>query len=252
MRLRTYTLCALTLFLLASSALPAEAPEEFLVANRFYEEKDFASAIRLYESVLNQGLESSALYFNLGNAYFKNGDLGYAVLYYMKARRLSPDDADIRQNLRFARQYSRVQMEGVQLNPINTFFSSIVDSYRLSFMAWVSSLLFVLLMLILIVRFGVGMNNSAIRAGIILVLLLVVVTSGLTTFKYRRDYLARRAVIVSEESPVLTGPSPQSDVELEGAPGLIVEILDQTGDYYHVLFENKRRGWINRDLVAVI
>lgn len=238
--------------LVAFTALRAEPPEEFRMANKFYEEKDFGSAIRLYESIIRQGLESPALYFNLGNAYFKNGDLGYAVLYYMKARRLSPDDADIRQNLEFAQQYSRVQMEGVQLNPINTFFSSIIDRYRLNFLAWVSSLFFVLLVLVLIVRFGIGMNNSAIRAGIVLGLLLVVIASGLTTFKYRQDYLTQRGVIVSEASPVLTGPSPQSDVELDGAPGLVVEILDESGDYYNVLFENKRRGWINKDLVAVI
>ncbi len=252
MKVNRFMLIVLTLTALSASASPGEAPEEFEMANKFYRDKDFHSAIRLYESVLNQGLESPALYFNLGNAYFKNGDLGYAVLYYMKARRLSPEDPDIRQNLQFARQFSRVQMEGVQLNPINTFFTSFVDRYRLGFLAWVSSLFFVLLMVILIIRFGVGIQNPAVRIGIIMGLVLVLITSGLTAFKYRQDFLTQRAVIVAEESPVLTGPSPQSDVELEGAPGLVVDILDESGDYYNVLFENKRRGWIRKDLVAVI
>jgi hypothetical protein len=59
-------------------------------------------------------------------------------------------------------------------------------------------------------------------------------------------------VIVAEEAPVTTGPSPQSDLELQGAPGLIVEIVGETPDYYNVLFENKRRGWLKKDLVAEI
>lgn len=252
MRTKSLVIIILLALLAPGAARAAETPEEFQMANKFYEDKDYASAIRLYESVVNQGFESSAIYFNLGNAYFKSGDLGYATLYYMKAKRLSPGDEDIRQNLEFARQFARVQMEGVELNPINTLFSSLVGQYRLSFLAWVSSAFFVLLMLLLIVRWGLGLVNPGIRAGLILALILVVVSSGLTAFKYRQDYLTRRAVIVAEESPVLTGPSEQSDVELDGAPGLIVEILEESGNYYSVLFENKRRGWIKKELVAEI
>lgn len=241
------------LLLMSASLLGADkSPDEFVAANKFYEEKDYASAIRLFESIINQGNESAEVYFNLGNAYFKSGDLGYAVLYYTKARRLSPADEDIRHNLEFARRFSRVQMEGVQLNPINTFFDSLVDSYRLDFLAWVSSAFFVLFFLILVVRYGIGMNNPLIRIGIVVSLIFLLITSALTTFKYRQDFLARRAVIVAEDSQVHTGPSDQSEIELEGAPGLIVQIVDESGEYYNVLFENKRRGWIQKDLVAEI
>lgn len=234
------------------SAWSADASEEFAQANKFYEERDFSSAIRLYQSVLAQGKESAAVFFNLGNAYFKNGDLGHAVLYYMKAKRLSPDDDDIRHNLEFARRFSTVQMEGVELNPINTFFISIVDKHRLATMAWLSSALFVLFVVVLILRFGVGLTGPALRVAFTLSLILVLLSSALTTFKYRVDYLNRRAVILADESPVLTGPSEQSDVELQGAPGLIVQILEESDGYYRVLFENKRRGWISKDLVAEI
>ena len=62
-------------------APPASAQsEEFAMANSFYEDKDFGSAIRLYHSILDRDLESATLHFNLANAYFKSGDLGHAVL----------------------------------------------------------------------------------------------------------------------------------------------------------------------------
>ncbi len=230
----------------------ADIADEFRMANQFYEEKDYESAIRMYESILSQDRESAAIYFNLGNAYFKTGDLGHAVLHYSKARRLQPDDEDIRHNLSFARQFSLVQMEGVELNPIHTFFASLVDQYRFGYMAWLSSAIFLVLMVLLILRFGLGMANPVMKGAIIVSLLLLLVSAGLTSFKYRVDYLTRRAVIIAEDSPVLTGPSEQSDIELEGAPGLTVEILDETSEYYSVLFENKRRGWIKKDLVAEI
>lgn len=83
-------------------------------------------------------------------------------------------------------------------------------------------------------------------------LVLMVVSAGLTTFKYRHDYGTDRGIIIADESEVYTGPSEQSDVELEGAPGLVVEIIGQSNGFYNVLFENKRRGWIKKELVAEI
>lgn len=242
----------LLLALVALTSLAMAQDDEFAMANKFYEDKDFDSAIRLYESTLNQGYESAPLYFNLGNAYFKKGDLGHAILNYIKARRLDPTDDDIAHNLEFARRFSRIQMEGVQLNPIEAFLSSLVANYHLNSLAWISSLFFILFVGVLIVRYGLGFNSSLVRSGLVIGLILVVITSGLTTFKYRHEYLTRRGVIVAEESTVYTGPSEQSDVELEGAPGLVVEILDENNDYYNVLFENKRRGWVKKSIIAEI
>ena len=248
--LLTVSLCLLPAVLFVSAT--TAQTDEFAMANEFYQNKDYSSAVRLYLSVLNQGGESANLYFNLGNAYFKEGDLGHAVFYYLKARRLSPDDQDIVHNLEFVRQFSRVQMEGVELNPIRTFFTGLVEGHRLGALAWLSSVLFILFVLILCVRFGLGFNNSLVRLGAVVSLVLLLASSGLTTFKYRSDYLTRRAVIIAEDANVHTGPSDQSEVELEGAPGLIVEIISETVDHYDVLFENKRRGWIKKDQVAVL
>jgi tetratricopeptide (TPR) repeat protein len=253
--LRSWIMTALVLLvlLLNGPAVSAEEPaDKFGRANELYEQKEYDSAVQAYTKIINEGTESASLYFNLGNAYFKKGDLGNAILYYLRAKRLDPSDEDIVGNLEFARQFSRVQMEGVQLNPINSFLISLVDPYRIDGLAWASSGCFVLFFLFLIIRFGLGISNPGVRVGIMLSLVLLVVSTSLTTFKYRYEFLTRRGVIVAEEAPVKTGPSEQSDIELQGAPGLIVEILAETDDYYNVLFENKRRGWIEKHLVAEI
>lgn len=241
----------LVLGLVLPSCLHAQR-DEFDMGNKFYEDKDFSSAVRMYTSALNQGYESAPLYFNLGSAYFKSGDLGRATLFLMKARRLDPSDEDIIQNLEFARQFSRVQMEGVQLNPVYSFFESVVDPYRLASLAWLSSALFIMTMLLLIIRLGLAFRNAVIRIGLTICLTILVVSSALTSFKYHHDHIIRRAVIVAEETPVMSGPSEQSEIELQGSPGLVVEILSERDDYYNVLFENKRRGWIRTHLVAEI
>lgn len=250
LKLLLLTLIAVAALSGTVSAQAADIDEEFEAANEFYEDKEYANAIRLYQSILDSGVESAPLYFNLANAYFKEGDLGHAVLYYLKAERLDPSDQDIRHNLEFARQFSQVQMAGVPLNPITGLLNQMVGGYKLSTLGWISSLFFILLIGSLIWRFGLGNRTVLVKTLTIVSLVLVVAAGSLTTYKYYSDYFIRRAVIVAEEAPVHTGPSDRSDVELEGAPGLVVEIVGEDDGFYDVIFENNRRGWIKKDLVA--
>lgn len=242
----------LTLLWLGAASVISSTKEEFARANEQYQNKQYDAAVAGYQSILRQGYESAPLYFNLANAYFKKGDLGHAIFNYLKARRIDPTDDDIKSNLEFARKLTSVKLEGVALNPVSNLLESITSSRRLNTLAWMSSLLFILVIVILIIRYGFGIKSSLIKPALVIALVALIGSSYLTTFKYRHDYLTRRAVIVAAQSEVRTGPSEQSDLELQGEPGLVVEILAETGEYYNVLFENQRRGWIKKELVAVI
>jgi len=237
---------------LSSAIASVEQPVEFEEGNSYFADQQFGEAIAAYETVLQQGVESASLYYNLGNAHFKNGDLGRAILNYLRAQRLEPGNPDINHNLEFAQQFSRVQMEGVTLNPINSTMTAIVAPYRLEMMAWVSSGFFVAMILLMLVRFGFGNRSSVVRVPMIVLVILLLVTAGLTTIKYRNEYLTRRAVVVAEECPVLNGPSARAEVEFQGSPGLVLVILEESDEYYSVLFENQRQGWIHKDLVAEV
>ncbi len=250
-RLFIILLFAVMMIPVCSTWSSESAAEQFVMANKFYEEKDFASAVRLYEAALKQGVESATLYYNLGNAYFKTGDIGHAILNYLRAKRLAPSDEDINHNLEFVRQFSRVQMEGVALNPINSFLNRIVAPYRLTTLAWITSAIFILFCVMLMLRLGIGYSGTFIRTSTVVLLVLLLIAGGLTTFKYRTDYITERAVIV-KETEVLNGPTDKADIEFQGTPGLIVEIISESGDYYDVLFENKRRGWILKDDVEKV
>ena len=88
--------------LLAPQALSAQA-EIFEQGNQLYQEGDFTGAIEAYEAVRAAGFASPALYYNLGNAYFKSGDLGRSILEWERALVNSPSDPDARANLELAR-----------------------------------------------------------------------------------------------------------------------------------------------------
>ena len=73
-------------------------------ANQLYVSGHYGEAARIYEQELARGVQDSAIYFNLGNAYFQQGDMGRAVLNLQRAAELAPRDDDIQANLELARQ----------------------------------------------------------------------------------------------------------------------------------------------------
>ena len=91
------------------SSFAQEAAEKtpgaiFYQANIYYQEGKFDAAIKSYEKLIDLGLESGNIYYNLGNSYFKKGELGLAVLNYERAKVLMPNDSDLRSNYDFALQ----------------------------------------------------------------------------------------------------------------------------------------------------
>src|ERR1700761_3639295 len=74
--------------------------------NALYNKAKYAEALKAYQQVADAGYQSAALYFNMGNASYKNGDIPSALLYYQKAQKLSPGDEDINFNIRFVNQHT--------------------------------------------------------------------------------------------------------------------------------------------------
>ncbi len=245
---RYFALLAIVIF--AGKAYSAVS-DDFSKANEYYSAKSYDSALTVYQSIERTGVESAELNFNIGNCYFKSGDIGRAVVYYLRAKRLSPSDDDINANLAFAKGFSRIQMEGVELNPVRTFIEGILDPLTLNLLGWVSSGCFILFVLLLLFRFGLGWTAVS-QSAIVFSVILLVGSALSTTFKYRNDYLTKRGVVVSEDAPVLSEPTSQAQTELHGSPGLVVEILGASGDYYNVLFENKRRGWVAKSHLEIV
>ena len=76
-------------------------------ANTAYINSDYHRAIDAYRQLILRGYASDKLYYNLANAYFKVGRYGKAILYYNRALRLAPGDADIRYNLDVANTFTK-------------------------------------------------------------------------------------------------------------------------------------------------
>src|SRR5262245_116432 len=76
---------------------------DFDSANKLYAQGRFPEAAAAYEKLLQSGVSSPVIYFNLGNAFFKSGETGRAIAAFRQAGHLAPRDPDIQANLQFVR-----------------------------------------------------------------------------------------------------------------------------------------------------
>lgn len=88
---------------LLNPKVPAD-PATVDAANQLYVAGHYDEAARIYEQEVARGVQDSAVYYNLGNAYYQQGDMGRAVLNLQRAAQLDPRDEDIQANLALARQ----------------------------------------------------------------------------------------------------------------------------------------------------
>ncbi len=109
-------------------------------AQKAYEKQQYKTAIVHYERILASGQSSANLYFNIGNAYYKDNQLGKAIYYYELARKLSPGDEDIKTNLKIANSKTIDKIDAKENFLAGAIKSGIYSMFSTSGWAWLSIL----------------------------------------------------------------------------------------------------------------
>jgi tetratricopeptide (TPR) repeat protein len=242
---------ALVLAAAATAVIAADSPNTiFFRANGLYGEERYPEAAAEYERVLDAGVESGNLYFNLGNAYLKTTDVGQAVLSYERARRLIPRDADLHANLSFARSLSGEEDEPPiwvrLLFPLAGSLSA-DELWRAASIAW-----FVLMLLLVAGRLAPGWQRLA-RGGAVAAGLALLVVVASASYRLATVDLPDYAVVVSKlDATVRFEPSPTGTAHFQSKPGSVLRVLGGREDWAQVSRRDGRRGWIERSALATL
>jgi len=95
--------------------------EQFFEANQAYKNHQFQQAVDGYRHLIKNGYENGPVHYNLGNAYFRRGDLGRAILSYERACLLIPRDNDLAFNLSHARNQTQDAYSDLQMSSLSDF-----------------------------------------------------------------------------------------------------------------------------------
>jgi len=227
--------------------------EGMAVANRLYEEGKYAQASQAYEQVAAQGVADAALFYNLGNAYFKQADVGRAILNYRRAGWISPRDADIHANLALARsqRLDRLEDEGEDALPLRLADAS--RSLTLDELA-TSALALWFLCALLLIAFSLAQHGSGLREGLqyALIVAALLLCAGVFLLASRL-YLEQSkpdGVILAEQVEVSSAPG-GGVVQFNLHSGAEVSILEQRREWVRLALPGgKLQGWLPASALA--
>lgn len=219
-----------------------------------YIKNDFASAIQIYESLLQQG-EAPEIYYNLGNCYYKTDDIARAILNYERALLLSPGNADIRANLEIARSKTIDKVTPVPEIFFITWIKSLVNSQSSDAWARTGIVSFLLLLVSLAIFFftqHIKWKKIGFSAAILF--LIVTVLSNLFASQ-QKSYLTNRndAIILSPSVTVRSTPSESGTSLFVLHEGRKVEIKDNSmREWKEICLEDGKVGWVPSSSIEVI
>ena len=219
----------------------------FNAANAAYADGRWQDSAQTYASIENLGLESAVLYCNLGNAYYKTGDIAKAVLYYERALKLDPSYADARYNMAIVSELTQDRIEPVPEFILKTWTRGLC--YALDSDTWaVAVLVFLALtaaaLLMLFLSSSLALRRTGFFSAIVFFLLAVMSVSF--AFWQKTDYFRKDgAVIMTPVVSVKSSPSSETSTDLfilhEGTK---VMILDEVGEWRNIELADGRQGWM--------
>jgi tetratricopeptide (TPR) repeat protein len=245
-KLRLLLVAALGCGYFVGAAPAGDAMKKFETGNKLYEERKFAEAAAAYQGIVDSGQASPALYFNLGNAHFKSGQNGRAILAYHRAAQLTPRDPDVRANLQFARN----QVEGPTLRP--TRWQRALGTLSLNEWAALSLagfwLTFVLLATVqLRPALKPALRHVTMAAGGATLLLAACLFCSPANPRSTSI-----AVVTAREVNVRNGPLEESQSAFSAHDGAELLVLDKKDEWLQVSDGARRVGWVKRSEVEQI
>jgi tetratricopeptide (TPR) repeat protein len=245
----------LLVFMLKGILVLAQSPDSlFSDANELYRQEKYAEALKTYEEIESMGLESWALYYNMGNIHYRMNKVAPAIYYYEKALVLSPDNRDVLFNLQFANQMVLDNIEPLPRSIGQRFMDSVI--LKLTYETWARvsvglAFLFALLFLMYHFSYSTGKKRFYFVSSITTVVLVTV----FLFFAFRNKLYFdnnREAIIFAAEAEVKNAPTQSSDAYFELHEGTKVSVLETLDNWKKIRIADGKIGWIEEKHIKEI
>ncbi|OGX08892.1 MAG: hypothetical protein A2Z88_10085 [Omnitrophica WOR_2 bacterium GWA2_47_8] len=229
-----------------ANRLGIEGP--FKAAGDFYRQGDYKNAIQEYESILSRDSESGAVYYNLANSYFKDGQLGKAILNYERAKRLIPRDGDLGANYKFV--LSQVRNYSSDLEPAwKVWLKQLIQSVTEGEYIIALMILYLLTGLVHLSRFfvaGSRKNIMLLCAGLSCVLLIL---TAAFVYKINDD---NKTAIILKDTDARFEPRENATAHFKLSEGTPVAIQEKEGAWVKISRFDGKLGWVESQAIENI
>lgn len=247
------------LVIIATTSLAlAQSPSDvrlMSVANQLYESGQYDQATEFYDQLIREGTHSAALYFNLGNAHYNQGEMGQAILNYRRAQRITPRDEALQSNLDLARSLARDSGASSGETPLALWNDITEQRLTLDELALVTLALwfaFAMALVVVVMMTRKGVKRAAKIVAILICIPMVAAFFALGSRLYA-DALNPDVVVVADEVEVTTGPNPQYALQLTLRSGAEARQLDSRGSWTKLsLRGGELEGWVPSGSVELV
>jgi tetratricopeptide (TPR) repeat protein len=239
--------CAIFIILTLFISFPTYASEylkEIIRANDLYSEKQYSESAQAYEALIQKGVQSGYLYYNLGNTYIRMGNTGAAVLNYIRARKWIPRDENLEANLKFAIQQTRDKIEPPPSGTLGTIFFWVNDfnikelinlAMVLNFVFWIN--------LALWMYFRSSFLIIA-RNALLGFLLLSFFSIGVKLINNSDSELG---VVLAKQVEVKSGRAEDAVTLFQLHEGALVTITGNQENWLEVRLNEEQKGWVPKN-----
>ena len=234
----------LLLFLCISLNTIADQPL-FIKANTAYASDSITKAIALYDSILASRKESSELYYNLGNCYYKNKNWANAIWHYEKSLQLNKNEK-AKENLALTKLKIIDRIETLPQLFYKKWWK--ITEELLSTKYWQ----YLAILSIFLALFLVAMNkflNKNTKKYYIFFLTSALLFSLISSSSYQNEIDKKEGIIFSSVVVINSAPTANSTELFTLHSGTKLEITDRIGDWIYIKIANGNSGWILQNSV---
>ncbi|MDD8017377.1 MAG: SH3 domain-containing protein [Bacteroidota bacterium] len=243
---KIFLICILLLGVGTSYSQNQELTSIFDEANRLYLGQQYDAAILKYESILKNGYSNGALYFNLGNAYFKAGKIQNAIINYERAKKFIPNDEDLQFNLQMANVQLVDKVDAIPELFIYRWAQSLLTLFSLKTMLWMIYALFLLtLALFSLFLFAKTYEQKrySLMTGLICAVLLIFGIANFLVQSYR-EANTEFAIVMADVANIKSAPDNSGNDAFVLHRGVKVQVLDSVNKWRKIRLGDGKVGWI--------
>ncbi len=234
---------------IAGISYAEEAAQTFGQANQLYLQAKYPDAITQYEKIVQSGFESGELYFNLGNAYYKSGNIQKAILNYERARQFLPRDEDVQFNLQLANLQVVDKIDAVPRLFVYRWADSMLALFSLSTMGWIVYSFFILTLAafaIFLYARTYTQKRLSMFGGLVFSTALILTMIGYGVQAYKESN-TEFAIVMSDVANIKAAPDSKGNDLFVLHKGLRVQVLDSVNHWRKIRLADGKVGWIPED-----
>ena len=241
-----------SIFILVNNAAKADHNQHvFEQANKLYQQEKYEQSITKYLEIINNGYESWQLYFNLGNAYYRIGQFGKAILHFERAYKLNPKNEDVEFNLRLV---NTKVVDNIKTPPLTEFINNVKYFLSMTALIWLTIGLYLGLTFIIIIRLIVRKRRiqRLLKIIVIPILIVLILTSSVFIMRVNEDTTVKYAILMTDKVDVLGEPSVNGTELFSLHEGAKFKIEESSGEWAKIRLAGGNVGWLKKDVFEII